>query len=148
MDFTMIAPCGINCGTCLAFLRDKNTCDGCRADNEHKRNSCIKCSIWLCESLGKTESQLCNECPKFPCSRIKHIDKRYRTKYHLSLIGNLREINREGLAKFLVSENEKWHCSNCGGTICVHRGYCLNCHENREMKFKLQRSNKPYQSLT
>ena len=137
MEHSMIAPCGINCGTCLAFLRSKYTCDGCWAENEHKRNYCKKCSIRFCESFEKTESKLCNECPKFPCTRLKHIDKRYRTKYNLSLIGNLQEINRVGLEEFLVSENEKWHCNNCGGTICVHRGYCLNCHENRGKKVKL-----------
>jgi len=26
----LIAPCGMNCGACIAFMRDKNNCPGCR----------------------------------------------------------------------------------------------------------------------
>ncbi len=37
MDVQPIAPCGMNCATCLAYLRDKNTCCGCRGDWEHNR---------------------------------------------------------------------------------------------------------------
>lgn len=28
-DKSLIAPCGMNCGTCIAYLRDKNKCPGC-----------------------------------------------------------------------------------------------------------------------
>ena len=127
MDTLSIAPCGINCATCLAYLRDKNTCSGCWGDNATKRKYCTTCAIKNCIFLSETESQLCFECTKFPCARIKHIDKRYRAKYNLSLIDNLQQIKSIGLRKFLESESEKWRCSSCGGTICVHRGFCLGC---------------------
>jgi hypothetical protein len=127
MNVQSIAPCGINCATCLAYLRKKNTCSGCRSDNASKRKYCTTCGIKNCIFLSVTESKLCYECTKFPCVRIKHIDKRYRTKYNLSLISNLEKIQEIGLGKFLESENEKWRCNNCGGTICVHRGFCLSC---------------------
>jgi hypothetical protein len=31
------------------------------------------------------------------------------------------------LDAFAASEEERWRCPDCGGTICVHRGYCLSC---------------------
>ena len=37
------APCGMNCGICMAYLRKKNKCNGCKAPNTWNpktRNSC------------------------------------------------------------------------------------------------------------
>ena len=127
MEIQPIAPCGMNCATCLAYLRDKNTCCGCRGDWEHNRKYIRKCSIRFCELLEQIDSKFCYECEKFPCKAIKHIDKRYRTRYHVSFIENLQQIKSIGLEKFIESEREKWRCCSCGGTVCVHRGHCLRC---------------------
>lgn len=54
-------------------------------------------------------------------------DKRYRTKYHMSMIENLESIKEQGMEQFLIQEEEKWKCPKCGGTICCHNGLCLNC---------------------
>lgn len=32
----LIAPCGINCGVCNAYLRVRNKCQGCRIDDINK----------------------------------------------------------------------------------------------------------------
>ena len=73
------------------------------------------------------ESRFCLECQDFPCKRLKSLDKRYRTKYHMSMIENLIFIRDYGLAKFLKREEEKWKCRDCGEMICCHNGLCLNC---------------------
>jgi len=49
----------------------------------------------------------------------------------MSMMENLENIKRLGKEKFLESENERWKCPECGGLICVHRGYCLQCGERR-----------------
>ena len=36
ISVVMIAPCGINCGFCMAHLRDKNKCPGCNSDGPGK----------------------------------------------------------------------------------------------------------------
>jgi hypothetical protein len=64
---------------------------------------------------------------KFPCRRIKDLDKRYRTKYGVSLIENLNTIKEIGLTQFVELEKGKWKCSNCGQLLCVHRDTCINC---------------------
>src|SRR5690606_40228259 len=53
----------------------------------------------------------------YPCKRLKSLDKRYRTKYHMSMIENMDAIQEIGMPAFLVSQEEKWRCPTCGGTI-------------------------------
>jgi len=122
----IIAPCGMNCGVCIAYLRTKNRCSGCNGSIEDKTKSRLTCKIKNCNKL---DSKLCFTCSNFPCKLINHIDKRYRAKYHMSMIENLQNIQRLGLNRFLINEKRRWTCSNCGGAICVHKGCCSNCGE-------------------
>jgi hypothetical protein len=130
MSAQLIAPCGMNCGICLAYLRDKNICCGCWSTKGHKSKSCANCIIKNCELLEKTDSNFCYECTKFPCARLKQLDKRYRLKYHMSMIENLHFIKENGLKNFEQKELIRWKCNTCGGMICVHRGICLICRNN------------------
>lgn len=45
----------------------------------------------------------------------------------MSMIENLEYIKNFGIEKFLENEDVRWTCSECGGTICVHKGYCYSC---------------------
>ncbi|MBN1143226.1 MAG: DUF3795 domain-containing protein [Bacteroidales bacterium] len=126
-DPALIAPCGINCGTCLAYLRAKNRCGGCRIPADPKPKHCVQCSILNCVHLAETTSGFCYDCVKYPCQRMKQLDKRYRKSYNMSLLENLNLIKELGINRYIVQENAKWRCPTCGGTICVHRGYCLSC---------------------
>jgi hypothetical protein len=110
----------------------KKTCCGCRSDWVKISRNNKTCSIRFCELLEKTNSKFCYECPGFPCKYIKHIDKHYRTKYNVSFIENLNQIKDKGLAEFVVTESKKWLCNSCGGTVCVHRQYCLSCKKEEE----------------
>jgi hypothetical protein len=126
-DASLIAPCGINCGVCMAYLLRKIKCPGCRGGNENKSKSCVNCRIKNCEFLKNNQAEFCYECDKYPCEKIKHLDKRYRAKYHMSMIDNLENIKKMGLDKFIEIERNRRTCLKCGGTICVHKGYCINC---------------------
>jgi hypothetical protein len=55
---------------------------------------------------------------KFPCERLKRLDKRYREKYGMSEIENLRFIQEKGIGSFLGHEEKRW--VNPCGTYCVH----------------------------
>jgi hypothetical protein len=129
MKEELIAPCGMNCGICMAYLRKRKRCLGCRLDDNNKSASVIKCVIRNCETVKTSESRFCFECAKYPCRRLRQLDKRYRTKYSMSMIENLENIKKTGLLAFVEGEKERWRCSKCGGTICVHRGYCYDCGE-------------------
>jgi hypothetical protein len=124
----MIAPCGMNCGLCIGHLREKNPCGGCLSNNDNnKPNVCRSCSVVICEYLAKTESGFCFDCPKYPCKRLCALDKRYSTKYGMSMFENLLFIKENGINSFLESEEEKWKCANCESGLSVHRDNCLNC---------------------
>ena len=129
-DENLIAPCGMNCGTCLAYLRQKNHCPGCRILSDAKSVSVQRCIIVKCEHLAQTQSKFCYECANYPCRRVLQLDKRYRTKYNTSFIANLQMIRERGLAAFLAFEAQRRTCPSCGATLCVHRPFCLECKAN------------------
>ena len=122
-----LAPCGINCSVCIAYLREKNKCLGCRINFINKPITRAQCKIKNCSELNKKNLKFCFKCNKFPCERIKHLDNRYRTKYNMSTIENLENIKKFGIREFIKNEKIRWTCSKCEGTICVHRGYCYTC---------------------
>jgi competence CoiA-like predicted nuclease len=45
------------------------------------------------------------------------------------MIENLRMISELGIRALLKQQREKYTCTVCGGTICIHRGYCMTCHK-------------------
>jgi hypothetical protein len=127
MNNTLIAPCGMNCGICMAYLREKNKCPGCRGDDSNKPVTRIRCKIKNCVSIQRNTARYCFKCGEFPCDTLKHLDTRYRTKYNMSMIENLNNIKNLGIRQFVKNETERWACPECNGTICVHNGKCSRC---------------------
>jgi hypothetical protein len=123
----LIAPCGMNCSLCMAYLRDRNKCPGCRGSDTNKPVTRTACKIKTCLILVEAKPKFCFICANFPCDNLKRLDKRYRAKYNMSMIENLEYISRFGINKFVREEKVKWTCPGCGGTICVHKGYCFSC---------------------
>jgi hypothetical protein len=101
MKESLIAPCGMNCAVCMSFLaRETNLnskgfnrtyCEGCLP----RGKNCLFMA-GKCERLGEGRVRFCFECDDFPCKRLRALDKRYRTKYHLSMLANLKENARNG----------------------------------------------------
>jgi hypothetical protein len=132
MEEILIAPCGMNCALCGNYQSmkldlkkmgiQKGYCAGCRPRGKNcafmKKN---------CGLIGEGKIQFCYECVDFPCLRLKHLDKRYRTKYNMSMIDNLTYIKEKGMANFLKKEEKKWKCKECGATISCHGAICYTC---------------------
>ena len=123
----LIAPCGMNCRLCSAYTRDRKACPGCRGDNSSKAISCVSCRIKNCEKMPNGKIKYCFGCASFPCVRLKHLDKRYRTKYAMSMIGNLENIREFGIRQFIRNEKKRWPCPQCGEMLCVHKPQCISC---------------------
>jgi hypothetical protein len=125
----LIAPCGINCRLCRAYVRVGKSipCPGCRGDNIHKSRSCVTCKIKNCEESINGKFKYCFECELFPCARLSHLDKRYKTKYGTSPLENLQSIKEIGIRNFVENENKRWICPECGVIICMHVPQCLSC---------------------
>lgn len=69
----------------------------------------------LCD---KRTSRFCYTCTKFPCDRLRLMDRRYRTRYGMSEIENLEFIRDRGIRRFLEREREKYLSEK--GILCVH----------------------------
>lgn len=132
MEEQLIAPCGMNCSLCISYQFMKNDlnkqgfnrryCPGCIPRGKNCTHMGHKCKL-----LEKGTLRFCYNCEEFPCSILEALDKRYRSKYHMSMIENLMFIRDNGMEMFLEKEEAKWRCSQCGGVICCHNGLCMNC---------------------
>lgn len=135
MEPQHIAPCGMNCSLCISFQfreQDLNKkgfhrsyCPGCIPRGKHCTHMANRCP-----SMANGEFRFCFECPQYPCSSLKNLDKRYRTKYHMSMLENLDFIKIWGITRFLRAQEAQWKCSRCGALICCHNGLCLNCQQD------------------
>jgi hypothetical protein len=115
----LIAPCGMDCALCLAYLREEKRCPGCRGDDKIKQKSCRLCRIKNCSKRQKNKWTYCFECDTFPCARLKHLDERYRTKYEMSMLANLKYIKKHGIRKFIAHEQKRWVKGD--KIYCVHK---------------------------
>ena len=128
----LIAPCGMNCGICKAYLAysrgvpykkgEVSHCKGCLVRNKN-------CAFIRrdCEKLRKKQIRFCHKCADMPCKQLAKLDELYRARYGMSMIENLKMIRERGIAEFLKSQSEKYRCSNCGDIISVHNGKCYAC---------------------
>jgi hypothetical protein len=124
----LIAPCGINCRLCHAYVREKTVCPGCRSERTSlKQKSCASCKINQCEKRIRNGWEYCYECDEFPCFRVARLGKRYRTKYSANPVNNLRRIQAGGIEQFILEEEREWTCPSCGRLLCMHKPQCLAC---------------------
>ncbi len=140
----LIAPCGMDCSLCIAYQFRKNDlnkhsfhrkyCPGCIPRGENCTHMADACSL-----LGEGKLRFCYKCSAYPCKRLKSLDKRYRTKYHMSMIANLDYIKANGIEEFLRDQEEKWKCADCGERLCCHNGLCMNCEIDKFLENKKYR---------
>ena len=135
MEEILIAPCGMNCAVCSAYIAGsldlkrhgihRTYCPGCRPRGQN----CVFMGH-TCEKVGKGLIKYCYECETFPCARLKRLDKRY-SKYNVSMIENLTVIKEQGMKAFLEKEETKWKCPECEEVVCCHTGVCYTCLVNQ-----------------
>lgn len=125
MDAGMLAPCGVLCLVCSAYLNKKKPCPGCRAPADmHKRKSCVQCAKKNC-ALGKG-LQWCFACGSFPCARIKSLNKRYVQNYGVDLVQNGLAAQTD-MTVFLLAQRAQFTCLQCGGIVDQHHRRCSEC---------------------
>ncbi len=119
---SLIAPCGIDCGVCMARLREKNPCLGCR--DIEKKPYVRTCVLRTC---AERKGDSCVACPKPYCPRLRRLDKRYREHYGTSPIANIAFMKANGKRAFVENEKTKWACRRCGSLLSMHRAACPRC---------------------
>lgn len=133
IESKMIAPCGVNCLACSAYLNKKHPCPGCRASSEeHKRKSCRNCIKKKCAfDKGLT---WCFECTCFPCSRIKDLNKRYKQNYEVDLVQNGLDA-QQNMELLMEAQRKRFSCQQCGGVIDQHHRKCSEC--GKEVSYRV-----------
>lgn len=128
----LVAPCGMDCGVCSAYLAYVNHlptkraaithCPGCRIRPKH-------CAYLKghCVPLSQGEVGFCFECADYPCAHLRHIDRRYRTTYGMSFLENLDVIQSSGIDAFIAHQQLRYACPHCGELRSVHNGKCFAC---------------------
>jgi hypothetical protein len=145
----LISPCGMNCAICASYLAQRNDiknkgvrmpyCLGCRPRNKN-------CAFLKkrCAKLAKEEVNFCFECNSFPCENLITIDRRYRTRYRMSMIENLIFIKENGMEKFLEAQEKTWKCQTCGELLSCHNGLCFNCDlekiRNKKQRYRWEKA--------
>jgi hypothetical protein len=136
----LIAPCGMNCAICsnhLAYVNKlkRSQCTGCRS----RKSKCTylfgKCT-GVNHSAGST-AVFCYECDQYPCKQIDRIDSRYKKNYNMSMKDNLEYIRKNGVAKFVKEQYEKYRCSRCSAVISIHIKKCFKCDEIKKLIEKI-----------
>ena len=116
MKRELVAPCGINCRLCYAYIRPKKPCRGCRVNHKDKPKSCTNCVVVNCEKRLENGWETCASCEK-KCRRIKQLNVRYLAKYHVDVVENLAHIGENGMEEFLQWEDARWRCPHCKAAI-------------------------------
>ena len=122
----------MNCAICSGYLALKHDvksegirmpyCKGCRP-----RGKICAFLKKRCELLLNNKVRFCYECENFPCEALLRLDKRYQAYFRMSMIKNLKTIEKKGISEFLKKEEEKWKCPECSEVICCHNGICFSC---------------------
>lgn len=96
-----IPACGVFCGGCPTYIREKNPCPG--ADINRKR--CERCKTFhlCCVEKGIT---YCYQCSIFPCAKFKTFSKQW-FKYGQDFIKNQELLKTVGEKDFLTYYNLK-----------------------------------------
>lgn len=132
----LMAPCGINCALCSAFLREKNRCPGCRSGSGETRSHFDRCVILNCEFHRNNSESFCINCEKFPCKRMKDLDRRYSKNHGVHIKLNMERIREIGLSAFFAEDLERNKCPECGGVLCMHNDLCYICEAEKKKKLK------------
>ncbi len=90
-----IPPCGIFCGGCPVFSREKNACMG--AEIGCKTRKCK--GIYVC-CIEKKGLEFCHQCKTYPCNRFRKFAERWQ-KYGQDLMANQEFILNYGKEKFI-----------------------------------------------
>jgi len=96
-----VPACGVFCGGCPTYTRDKKPCPGAEINIER----CKKCNTFhLC--CEEREISHCYQCDDFPCAKFKRFSKRW-LKYGQNFIENQKLIQEVGVDQFLTHYNSR-----------------------------------------
>jgi hypothetical protein len=113
----LMAPCGLYCGECKAFLDEE--CGGCRSNSGIAAEFSRICKIALCSNDKKVK--VCLECDDFPCSHMDYFKARrlQESGWYIDIVGNMKDLKELGLEELCkrkdASVSERLACAKKRG---------------------------------
>ena len=98
-----VPPCGVFCGGCRVYLRDKKPCPGAEIRCREK-----KCKSFYVCCIEKKGLKHCGECRYFPCGKLKKLNERAIQNYGQDLIENLKNLREMGIENWLAEMNRRF----------------------------------------
>ncbi|MFX0011243.1 MAG: DUF3795 domain-containing protein [Candidatus Hermodarchaeota archaeon] len=103
--YPSIACCGIDCGLCPTYYTEgPSKCPGCGGhdfSNQHP-----SCSILTC-CVKNNSFEICADCSRFPCEKLKPWDKADSFVTHKICLQNLDDIKQNGIRQFLEQQTSR-----------------------------------------
>ena len=131
-----LAPCGVWCGACPSYQK---SCLGCASeDHKQKRRSKWGCKIRVC-AYEKEKVYFCMDCGKFPCkihdSKLgKSHEGDPRFKYRHEIRENFTKIKELGQEMYILYQQERHACAECGGQIYFYHYTCSQCGQKQQVE--------------
>ncbi|MBU0976702.1 MAG: DUF3795 domain-containing protein [Patescibacteria group bacterium] len=103
--YPTLGVCGLDCGLCPRYyIKGPSRCPGCCGPDFSDKHP--SCSLVTC-CVKKQNFEVCAECNKFPCSKLKGWDKGDSFVTHRKSISNLNSIKKQGLEKFIKQQKRR-----------------------------------------
>ncbi len=128
MEFVMDCYCGLYCGACTMMLGTEpgitQKCYGCKS--EAPASHCAECVIKAC-AISKG-FDFCSQCAELgTCEKIQHFIHDPQYQNGLAVMKNFADIQQVGLQQWLVDQEKRWRCANCGAQHSWWDEVCPQC---------------------
>ena len=139
MNFKLDSYCGIYCGACeiMRVFRfgdvkkaakewdmkpEEIRCYGCKTNDVSSYSK--DCDFKKCaEDKGVN---FCFECENFPCQKLLDFEND-ECSHHTGVLKNLEFIKKSGLKNWLMQQELRWKCANCGTNFSWYEKTCKKC---------------------
>jgi len=152
----LAAACGTFCGACPAYIakhgEDEQTnmkmqkrtssgqpkkgipdpgwmdgllCDGCLSGGQLAAH-CQHCNIRTCAAEKQKDSR-CSDCKELPCYRITGLINMGSYLHRQEYLPNLRKIREMGVREWVIYEEKRWRCPQCGLPMSWYDTECPRC---------------------
>ena len=96
-----VPPCGIFCGGCPVYVRERKPCPGAQAS---RRCETKECRFYVCATQKGV--RFCHQCNEYPCPHFKRFARNW-VKYGQDFFANQKELQAVGEESFLANWNAK-----------------------------------------
>jgi len=96
-----VPPCGVFCGGCPTYTREKKPCPGAEISGRCESKNC---PYYLC--CQEHSVDFCHQCDQYPCKRFKTFARNWK-KYGQDFLENQAMLKEQGPEEFLNYWNAK-----------------------------------------